>query len=196
LAITKKIQKSSKWASSLSFSPPFCLDIRRKKEKRFYFHSLFFHKKELALFHQNDKQRGEKNMRTFTWTGWICLALFCFPNQADARYFDAGPVWNMQHAKLVCPRICTDKRLHWDGDWINIILGRASVCGCRKSPPPPKKAHVATCTNPGKKKTRPIYHKRHAKKVCPRLCKKHRCTWNGRWQTTLFGKMFAVCGCQ
>lgn len=135
-------------------------------------------------------------MRTLGWMGLVYAVLLGFPNQANARYYDAGPVWNKQHAKLVCPNVCQQKRLFWDGDWINLILGRASVCGCRKSNPAQNASNRQACLRPGKRKTQPIYHKHHAKKICPRVCQKYRCRWDGYWQTTLFGTMYAVCGCK
>jgi hypothetical protein len=42
----------------------------------------------------------------------------------------AGPIWNNDHAKQVCPAVCTAAGGHWNGNWRTVIWGKSSVCGC------------------------------------------------------------------
>lgn len=42
----------------------------------------------------------------------------------------AGPIWNNDDAKLICPAICASYGGTWNGAWTTVIEGAMSVCGC------------------------------------------------------------------
>lgn len=57
-------------------------------------------------------------------------ALLGFSNPAFAGDVNAGPIWNNDHAKQVCPRVCDSVGLKWNGNWFTNDPGKNSVCGC------------------------------------------------------------------
>lgn len=42
-----------------------------------------------------------------------------------------GPIWNNDHAKQVCPAVCSNINGTWTGNWVTVIWGERSVCNCR-----------------------------------------------------------------
>ncbi len=63
----------------------------------------------------------------------LSLLLFTFAfGEAFARDIPAGPIWNNNHAQRVCPRVCADNGLRWNGQWRTTRYGRQSVCGCER----------------------------------------------------------------
>lgn len=43
---------------------------------------------------------------------------------------DAGPIWNNQQAQQICPGVCTQYQLRWNGQWTTTQPAVMSVCGC------------------------------------------------------------------
>ena len=60
----------------------------------------------------------------------IGIALCGSHNHAKAVDVQAGPIWNNEHAKEICPKVCSDQKLVWNGNWLTTVPGRMSVCGC------------------------------------------------------------------
>lgn len=50
--------------------------------------------------------------------------------EAFARDIPAGPIWSNAHAQKVCPRVCSNHGLRWDGNWHTTRWERESVCSC------------------------------------------------------------------
>ncbi len=51
-------------------------------------------------------------------------------SQAFAGPVKAGPIWNNNHAKRVCPQVCRSVGLRWTGHWYTNNPGKNSVCDC------------------------------------------------------------------
>ncbi|MBR9826964.1 MAG: lectin MVL [Alphaproteobacteria bacterium] len=49
-----------------------------------------------------------------------------FPAQETA--VEVGPIWNQDHAELVCPAVAHALRGRWTGHWWTTISGEMSVC--------------------------------------------------------------------
>ena len=96
------------------------------------------------------------------------------------RNVKAGPIWNNSDAKGKCNRIAASS--HWTGQWKTVVRGRKSVCECSVGHVARTKMLVAAG---------PVWNNQHAKKRCPRVCRK-RVSWTGQWRTTVQGKM-SVC---
>lgn len=54
-------------------------------------------------------------------------------SQINAEEINAGPIWNNSHAKEVCPRVCAENKLEWNGHWTTTVWGQMSVCTCLAS---------------------------------------------------------------
>ncbi|MCB9638929.1 MAG: mannan-binding lectin [Myxococcales bacterium] len=65
------------------------------------------------------------------WLGLVLAAAILFSGEAQARDFNAGPIWSNSDAKRKCPRVCAAHRYKWNGQWRTTIRGKMSVCGCR-----------------------------------------------------------------
>ena len=109
----------------------------------------------------------------------LIISLF-LANFANAKDVEAGPIWNNDHAGEVCPNVCRDNYLIWNGNWVTTVPGRMSVCGCDES-----RDYEAG----------PIWNNDHAGEVCPNVCRDNYLIWNGNWVTTIPGRM-SVCGCK
>lgn len=61
-------------------------------------------------------------------------AVFGLAGSAFARDAKAGPIFNNEQAKKVCPGACNilGAQWKWNGQWRTTVPGRASVCGCVK----------------------------------------------------------------
>jgi mannan-binding protein len=46
--------------------------------------------------------------------------------------FNAGPIWNDQHAAAVCPAVCVSHDRAWKGEWHTTVQGRMSACTCQR----------------------------------------------------------------
>lgn len=57
-------------------------------------------------------------------------AILGIASQASAGDVKAGPIWNNDHAKQVCPRVCSSVGLRWTGNWYTNDPGKNSVCDC------------------------------------------------------------------
>jgi len=61
----------------------------------------------------------------------VFLSACAFSFLAHAAFdFEAGPIWNNEHAQEICPAICDDENLAWDGNWRTTIWEEMSVCTC------------------------------------------------------------------
>ncbi|BAZ08889.1 hypothetical protein NIES4071_06950 [Calothrix sp. NIES-4071] len=58
------------------------------------------------------------------------VTVVSFASHASAIDIGAGPIWNNNDAKRLCPGICRSVRLKWNGQWKTVVRGKASVCGC------------------------------------------------------------------
>lgn len=59
------------------------------------------------------------------------LGACTFSFLAHASYdFEAGPIWDNKHAQEVCPAVCDDEDLIWDGNWHTTVWDEMSVCTC------------------------------------------------------------------
>lgn len=54
-------------------------------------------------------------------------------NRIPAASFtaEAGPLWNDNHAKQMCPKVCTAKGASWTSQWWTTVPSKMSVCQCR-----------------------------------------------------------------
>jgi hypothetical protein len=52
--------------------------------------------------------------------------------RVNGRNFNAGPIWNDQHARTVCPAVCASHNRAWKGQWVTTVQGQMSVCTCYK----------------------------------------------------------------
>ncbi|OYD88246.1 hypothetical protein CDG77_24765 [Nostoc sp. 'Peltigera membranacea cyanobiont' 213] len=73
-----------------------------------------------------------KNKFLLTLTATVIggSAIFGFANLASAGDVSAGPIWSNEHAKQVCPQVCSSVGLKWDGNWYTNVPGKNSVCSC------------------------------------------------------------------
>ncbi len=61
----------------------------------------------------------------------VCSSAFVsFSNNAVARDVVAGPIYNNNQAKSICPAVCGSRNWKWTGQWRTTVLGSESVCGC------------------------------------------------------------------
>ena len=56
--------------------------------------------------------------------------IFGAASQASAEDVNAGPIWNNDHARDICPQACSSVGLEWNGNRYTNDPGRNSVCGC------------------------------------------------------------------
>jgi len=75
----------------------------------------------------------------------ICMGLFAL-GSVQAEVIKAGPIWSNAHAQKVCPRVCSQNGMDWQGQWWTTVQGRMSVCQCTerysRRPAPVKKLEV------------------------------------------------------
>ena len=57
------------------------------------------------------------------------LVSFILSATGMAKDVEAGPIWNHDHARVVCPNVCRDNYMIWNGNWVTTVPGRMSVCG-------------------------------------------------------------------
>ena len=113
------------------------------------------------------------------------LLMLSLTTQSFAFDIKAGPIWNDDNAKEVCPKICKNYA-GWSGHWVTTVRGKMSVCGCNQAP---------VSENPYDANAGPIWNDADAPGKCPSACKFYG-GWNSAksWLTKIRGKM-SVCGC-
>ncbi len=82
----------------------------------------------------------------------LALGLFTLTlRPTQARDIEAGPLWNNDHARAVCPAICERRKLTWRGQWRTTVFGVMSVCGCEGKQPrlPARMAGWVKCAEEG-----------------------------------------------
>jgi hypothetical protein len=59
-------------------------------------------------------------------------SVLSFSSQASAKDVKAGPIFNNNQAKTVCPGVCNTlgAQWKWNGQWRTTVPNKASVCGC------------------------------------------------------------------
>ncbi|WP_166486181.1 mannan-binding lectin [Jannaschia sp. CCS1] len=103
----------------------------------------------------------------------LALALASLASAASAQQaFDAGPIWDQNHANQVCPAVAASHGGTWTGHWWTTVPNQMSVCQVQVASP-------AIAVEAG-----PIWNQNHANQVCPRLAASIRGTWTGQWWTT------------
>jgi len=73
------------------------------------------------------------NKKIALFTGTILLSSSLFIGSSSPAFavdVPAGPIWNNEHAKTVCPAVCTAAGGTWNGNWKTVIPNKSSVCGC------------------------------------------------------------------
>ncbi|MBL8548627.1 MAG: mannan-binding lectin [Hyphomonadaceae bacterium] len=104
---------------------------------------------------------------------------------ADARDFQAGPIWNQADAELKCPVVAYAVGGAWNGQWVTTIANEMSVCGVTG-------ASRLQLTAPTNVEVGPIWRQEDAQAKCPAAAAALGAAWNGHWWTTVWGKM-SVC---
>lgn len=74
-----------------------------------------------------------KNLKGDSMKILLALLLTLTFSEAYSRDIQAGPIWSNQHAQQVCPRVCSNQGMTWDGNWRTTQWGRMSVCSCEES---------------------------------------------------------------
>lgn len=87
--------------------------------------------------HANQVCPGVAASHGGSWTGqwWttiqgqmsVCEVQVASPSRA----VNAGPIWNQQHARQVCPAVAASHGGEWTGQWWTTIQGEMSVCEIR-----------------------------------------------------------------
>lgn len=55
----------------------------------------------------------------------------CPKVSSNGSFYEAGPIWNHDDAKVKCPKLCEGKNSKWiNEDWHTTIWGQMSVCKC------------------------------------------------------------------
>lgn len=117
----------------------------------------------------------------FPFVALAAAAVFLLPNPASAQQaFEAGPIWNQDHANQVCPAVAASHGGTWTGQWWTTVPSEMSVCQVQVAAP-------ARAVQAG-----PIWNQDHAGQVCPAVAASHGGTWTGQWWTTVQGEM-SVC---
>jgi mRNA-degrading endonuclease RelE of RelBE toxin-antitoxin system len=57
-------------------------------------------------------------------------AVASFSDNVLARDVPAGPIWDNNHAKQICPTVCGKSGWKWTGEWRTTVPGKYSICGC------------------------------------------------------------------
>lgn len=111
----------------------------------------------------------------------LLLAAFLLPAAASAQQaIEAGPIWNDNHARQVCPGIAAAHGGAWTGHWWTTVASEMSVCEVQVT-------RSARAVNAG-----PIWNQNHANQVCPAIAASQGAQWTGEWWTTVQGEM-SVC---
>jgi hypothetical protein len=97
---------------------------------------------------------------------------------------EAGPIWNQADAEKKCSEVAKANGGVWNGQWRTTVPGRMSVCELRLSS---SGKDVVEAVEAG-----PIWNQADAKKKCSELAKANGGVWNGKWRTTVPGRM-SVC---
>jgi hypothetical protein len=98
---------------------------------------------------------------------------------------EAGPIWSQADAERKCPQVAKANGGVWDGQWRTTVPGKMSVCEVRL--PPSNGEYVVEAIEAG-----PIWNQADAEKKCPEVARANGGVWNGRWRTTVPGRM-SVC---
>jgi ribosome modulation factor len=106
---------------------------------------------------------------------------------ARTRDIDAGPIWNQADAEAKCPRVASDARGRWTGQWRTVSPGRSSVCEVADI------AEAPSATGIRFVEAGPIWSQSDAATKCPVAAAAVRGRWSGEWRTMVQGQM-SVCG--
>ncbi|HXW53992.1 MAG TPA: mannan-binding protein [Myxococcota bacterium] len=110
----------------------------------------------------------------------LALGHIMVASTANSNDVPAGPIWDNQNAEEVCPGVCANQCLVWNGNWTTTIWNQQSVCGCDPS------LDVGTD---------PILNQQDAEAKCPRVCYDVDLEWNGQWSTPAIGGP-SICSCK
>jgi hypothetical protein len=111
----------------------------------------------------------------------LVTATLLTPAAASAQQaFEAGPIWNQNHANQVCPAVAASHGGTWTGQWWTTRPSEMSVCEVRMTA-------TAIAVEAG-----PIWNQNHANQVCPAIAASIGRTWTGEWWTTRPSEM-SVC---
>lgn len=105
--------------------------------------------------------------------------------QSRTTSVEAGPIWNQADAETKCPNVAKANGGVWNGQWRTTVPGQMSICvlAFRQS----SGKDVTEAIEAG-----PIWNQMDAEKKCPEVAKTNGGAWNGRWRTTVPGRM-SVC---
>ena len=91
---------------------------------------------------------------------------------------DAGRIWNQAHANTRCPQLAKENKGRWNGNWSEKTATSSSYCQIEVTIKPSiaKPSYKITNVNAGR-----LWSQEHAKVKCPKIAKKNKSTWTGKW---------------
>lgn len=70
-----------------------------------------------------------KNAFQIVASAFFILAVSCSALAVD---IETGTIWHKNHARLECPKVCSNAKMIWTGQWAIKVRHKTSVCTCVK----------------------------------------------------------------